>query len=1590
MNTFLLSFDANTTITGMNPPTLEILVGGVVVSSVEMVSGATSYDIFVEYTGTAPSTLSVRFAGSSGSAGDSINFTSMDINGTALNLGTDLTATMLAQAQSSAITAANDLFGHVTPTTGAPTITGDGTDEDLRGDDTTADIIDGLAGNDRIYGFGNDDEILGGAGNDSLFGQSGDDTILGGAGDDFIMGNEDNDTLFGEGDNDTIIAGAGDDIVNGGAGNDGLVGEAGNDVMFGEDGDDWMIGGAGNDILIGDDGNDFIVGGADNDALSGGDGTDQLIGGTGNDLLAGGAGDDELIGEAGTDTLEGGAGDDDLYGGDGADVLHGGSDNDALTGGDGADELNGDDGADTLNGGAGADTLNGGAGNDILHGHGLDAETISDILFNNPNVTYSEDTGSFYQFVSGPVSWTAAQTAASTTALNGVNGHLVTITSAAENNVVYQLGVDNGADSSTGGSGNRIWLSATDNVVDQDWFWTSGLEAGIQFSSTSTATNNFFENWGSGQPNNSGGAQTRATIWFNGGGDDDTWDDRNDSDNHDYVIEWEGGLFSDDNAIDTIDGGTGDDWIYGYGGADILDGGTGSDVIFGGAGADTINGDADSDTIIGGAGADIIDGGAADDFIMLANGDFAAGESLTGDAGTDEIKFTNDTTVDFTTGTIATIENLTGFTGNDTVTVSATQFIGFTNIDLNLGTDILNVQATGVEDISGAGFPTVSNVETGNLTGSTGADDLTLTAAQLDAILTATGTIAFAGGADIMRIDGTSADLNTLGAIDGSITGLEEIDASTAAAATTIDLNGQSEDLIVTGGGSGDTLTTGSGDDNIDGGSGNDILSGGAGIDTINGGLGGDTINGGADNDIITDFFGTNTLNGDGGNDTITAGSGTDLITGGTGIDIIDGNGGDDNIFLANGDFAAGESITGDTGTDRITLTNATTVDFTTGTINTIERVIGSTGDDNVTMSATLFGELLTVDLDGGTDILNVQATGTEDISGGSLPTVSNVETGNLTGSAGADDLTLTAAQLDAIITGAGTIALDGGTDVIRIDGTSADINSLGGTDGSISGLEEIDASSAAAAVTIDLNGQTEGFTVTTAAGDDVITTGSGADTINGGSGSDTIDAGDGNDIINGGNQADFITGGGGIDTINGESGADRITGGTGADILIGGGGNDRFFLNNGDFAAGESIAGDGGGSDRIQFNDATTVDFTTGTITGMERVLGSGGDDNVTLSATLFESLSIFDLNGGTDVVNVFADNSDISAGTLPTISDTETGNLTGDGGNNSITLTGAQLDSIIIGAGVIALGAGASDVINITSTSADLNTLGGTDGDITGVEAISAATAGAGVTIDLNAQSEGFTITGSASADTLTTGSGADTINSGAGDDVITSGAGADIVDGEGGDDTFNLANGDFTAGETIDGGADTDEVVFTNATTLDFTAGGISNVEVLTGSNGADIVTISGTQLNDFTSIDFNGGADVLNLTSTSTGLNALADGALSDLETIDVSSAVADVTLDLTAQSENFTITGSSNTDVLRTGSGTDTINSGSTLSATISTILTANPEAILTTSGAIIHVYDNSGSFTFTAPTGITSVDFLAVGGGGWWWWLPER
>ena len=1144
----------------------------------------------------------------------------------------------------------------------------------------------------------------------------------------------------------------------------------------------------------------LLTGGNEADKIDGLAGHDRIRGKQGDDAINGGTGNDTLYGEEGEDTILGGTGDDVIFGNDDNDILYGeagddrvigGAGNDIVNGGDGNDKLSGGDGNDTIFGEGDNDRLLGGAGNDLLFG-------------------------------------------------------------------------DDGNDVLSGGAGD-----------------------------------------------------------------------------------------------DAISGGDGDDTVFDGAGNDLISGGDGNDELYASSGDDILSGGAGIDILYGGADMDDLAGGDGDDTFYLSNGDFVAGEIINGGNDTDNITLWDGVTVDFTTGTLSNLETLMGSTGNDDVTLSLDQLNAFTTVDLDGGTDTQRISVSGTLDISAETLPTVSNVENGFLVGSTGADDLTITGAQINTLIFGSGTVDFAGGSDVLRLTSTSTDLNTLGNTDGSIAGLETVDLSGAAGSVTLNLTSQTENFTVTGSNNGDDITSGAGDDIVTGGNGNDVINSRAGSDIVDGGAGDDNIDAR-------------------GND--------DIVTGGTGADTIDGGSGNDTINLANGDFEAGESIDGGNDTDNLVLTNATTVDFTTGTLTNLETLTGSSGDDDVTIDGTTLNQFNTINLAGGAgDVLRLTSTSTglNAISDGNLTgvetvdatnasaaltldvssqtedmtiiganadnvgetlragsgndtinfygaggayyggggndtfddiavahatvnieiygeggddvawsglgndtlvggtgsdtlrgengndtfrlangdfasgelldggndsdtleltnattvnfttgTLSNLET--FTGSTGDDDITIAGTTLNQFT----TIDFAGGAgDILRLTSTSTGLNGL--ANGSLTGLESIDASTAAASVTIDLSSQTDGFTITASNNGDNITTSNGVDTIIGGTGADTISTGQDDDVI---------------------------TGGAGADNIDGRAGDDTFNLANGDFAAGESI--DGGGSsettgDTIILTNATTVDFTTGTLTEIEMLTGSSGNDDVTIDGTTLNQFNTIDFAGG------------------------------------------------------------AGDVLRLTSTSTGLNAL--SNGNLTGLETINASTAGAAVTIDLSGQTEGFTVTASNNGDNITTGSGADDITGGNGADTMTAGTGADTIDGGNGNDTINLANGDFAAGESINGGGNTDEIVLTDATTVDFTTGTLSNVETLTGSTGNDNVTISGTQLNSFTSIDLGNATDTLTVTSTSTGLNGLADGAFAGVE--NVSAGTAAVTIDLSAQTEDLTITGSGNADDLTGGSGTNTIIGG---------------------------------------------------------------
>ncbi|MEO0390763.1 MAG: calcium-binding protein [Pseudomonadota bacterium] len=324
-----------------------------------------------------------------------------------------------------------------------------GSDDDLLFGQFGDDFVNGDSGADTLLGGAGSDTLNGGDGPDKLFGGRGvQDELFGGDGNDTLVGGKDeNDTLLGE---KVLDGGAGDDrifvpgiggIAAGGEDNDLLISKAGTEAnwLLGEDGDDRIFsngyqeyadGGEGNDTIIFE--NNFIYGenttitttvdgstttedvgqGAYGDAR-GGEGNDRIItgdmnyvrGDEGDDTIlvrgqilrdvSGGEGDDlirhtgpdleenfsryvGLQGGEGADTITGSKADDVIFGVDSVsasnnadrqgDKLVGNRGNDTIYGSDGDDVLEGRLGRDVLVSNGGADTMSGGYGSDLLLG----------------------------------------------------------------------------------------------------------------------------------------------------------------------------------------------------------------------------------------------------------------------------------------------------------------------------------------------------------------------------------------------------------------------------------------------------------------------------------------------------------------------------------------------------------------------------------------------------------------------------------------------------------------------------------------------------------------------------------------------------------------------------------------------------------------------------------------------------------------------------------------------------------------------------------------------------------------------------------------------------------------------------------------------------------------------------------------------------------------------------------------------------------------------------------------------------------------------------------------------------------------------
>ncbi len=427
-----------------------------------------------------------------------------------------------------------------------------------------------LTSSANINGTGN-------AGNNTITGNSGNNTLDGGGGTDTLIGGLGNDTYVVDTTTDTITENAaeGTDLVQSSA-----------TYTLGNNLENLTLTGAGNingtgntldNTITGNSGTNTLSGGAGNDVLDGGTGADSMSGGTGNDtFVIDNAGDTvtENVSE-GTDLIQSSitytlgsnienltlTGSSNINGTGNASVntITGNSGNNTLDGGGGADTIYGGAGNDTIVGGSGDVLLSGDGDNDIItSGSTSSSGWVQAILDANPGVMYFSTTGNFYQYITTTVSATTAFANAAAAMLEGVAGHLITITSVDENSFM---------DAQLSAQG---WIAAYDQGNTNNWIWNAGPETGQAI---------VYENWKAGEPNNTapggGGAVIYARMDTNG-----EWLDTNDSGTlYGYVIEWEGTDLAPASNGTTVDGGDGNDTITGGAGGDTLNGGNGTDTI---------------------------------------------------------------------------------------------------------------------------------------------------------------------------------------------------------------------------------------------------------------------------------------------------------------------------------------------------------------------------------------------------------------------------------------------------------------------------------------------------------------------------------------------------------------------------------------------------------------------------------------------------------------------------------------------------------------------------------------------------------------------------------------------------------------------------------------------------------------------------------------------------------------------------------------------------------------------------------------------------------------------------------------------------
>ena len=682
----------------------------------------------------------------------------------------------------------------------------------------------------------------------------------------------------------------------------------------------------------------------------------------------------------------------------------------------------------------------------------------------------------------------------------------------------------------------------------------------------------------------------------------------------DYKNDYVGVLATAKGGNDWIDGGDGDDRLYGQNGNDTVAFEFATHVVTvdlnlqgasqatGGGFSDYLDG---FENIFGSAQADTLRGDSNDNVIEGA----AGGDTLAGRGGTDTITYSRSTA-----GVTVSLLANTASGGHATGDVIS----GFENIlgsiyaDTLTGSNVANV----IE--GGAGGDTM----TGNL----GLD--TLSYLLSDAAVT------------VNISTNTSSGGHAIGDI---FSGFENVLGSTQ----------------------GDTLTGSNAANVLSGGGGDDTLDGGSGIDILNGGNGNDRV-------IYSSFtigaafnFQSQVYQGDVNEtwsniESATGTQGNDNFSPSLANNYIDGQGGADTVAYNDSDAGVTINLNGSAGIGG----------FAEGdTLTNIETVIGSAFDDTITgttIAETLRGGNANDTLQGraGADLLD--GGNNEDTADYRLSASGQVNISLLADTASGGEAAGDA--LDNIENLMGSLTL---RDILIGDNSNNKLYGFGGDDSIrgedgddfLEGGAGADALNAGAGVNDWVS-----YRANTAAQANVNLL---ANTYSGGDaqgdslffvenleGSLTL-----RDILIGNDTANIIVGNGGVDSIRGEGGNDTIDGGTGGDSLNGGAGIDTLTYEKS--GAGVTVdlnvalqvsAGDASGDTLYFFENVTGSSYGdsfkgnlltnrlvgglgTDTLnggTGSDYLTGGADADIFRFSDTAFGSDTILDWQDGTDIISV------------------------------------------------------------------------------------------------------------------------------------------------------------------------------------------------------------------------------------------------------------------------------------------------------------------------------------------------------------------